>query len=368
MNNPPIQVNKTYLPNLEEYATLLRSVWESHWVTNGGPLVRQLETHLSERFGVTTQLVSNGTVALQLAFRALELRGSVITTPFSYVATTSALLWEGLRPVFVDVEPEWHTLDPNLVEAAIRPDTTAILATHVYGYPCAHHRLQEIADRHGLALLYDAAHAFDVALHGQSILDWGAISTLSFHATKVFHTIEGGGVLTRDPALAERLDLLRTFGHVDADYRMVGINGKNTEFHAAVGLLNLSRLAANRAARKRISETYQELLQDLPLRTLDPDDYPGLTYNYAYFPIFCAGLEVRTALIDTLNAHNIFPRRYFAPSLNELPFLPQDCARPCPVSERAARTVLCLPLYPDLALDDVRRICGLIRQSATVWV
>lgn len=367
MNDTPIQVTKTYLPTLEEYSALLETVWESQWVTNGGPLVRQLEATLSGRFAASTQVVSNGTVALQLAVRALELSGSVITTPFSYVATTNALLWEQLTPLFVDVEPEWFTLDPSLVEDAIRDDTTAILATHVYGYPCQHRRLAEIAQRRGLALIYDAAHAFDVCVGGQSVLGWGDISTLSFHATKVFHTIEGGGVVTRDAALADKVDLLRTFGHRGNAYLDVGINGKNTEFHAAVGLLNLSKLEANRGARRRISDTYRELLTKLPLRTLDPDRYPDLDYNYAYFPVFCNSEAAREEIIDRLNERQIYPRRYFDPSLNELPFLSEESRCSCPVSERAARTVVCLPLYADLAMDDVQRICSIIRKSVSQW-
>lgn len=367
MDKHSIQVTKTYLPPIEAYTELLGGVWDNHWITNGGPLSRRLESELSDRLGTPLQLVSNGTVALQLAVHALELSGSVITTPYSYVATTNVLLWEKLRPVFVDVESQWYTLDPDLVEAAIRPDTSAILATHVYGFPCQHDRLRDIADRHGLALIYDAAHAFDIELNGQSILGWGDISTLSFHATKVFHTVEGGGVLTADPELLERLNLLRTFGHVGVDHRSVGINGKNTEFHAAVGLLNLPRLAANREARRAVSERYRESLRDSIVDTLDPGEYSGLKYNYAYFPVFCPDAETRELINDELNAQNIFPRRYFAPSLNELSFLEDSMRASCPISERAADTVLCLPLYPELAFDDVDRISGIIHESLVKW-
>lgn len=368
MNDTPIQVTKTYLPSLEEYSELLSTVWENQWVTNGGPLIRKLETVLSDRFSTTTQVVSNGTVALQIALRALDLTGTVITTPFSYVATTNALLWEGLTPIFVDIEDRWCTLDPNLVEAAIREDTTAILATHVYGYPCQHHQLLAIAERHGLALIYDAAHAFDVSVGGQSILGWGDISTLSFHATKVFHTIEGGAVIASREELIEKIDLLRSFGHRGSDYLTMGINGKNTELHAAIGLLNLPRLPANREARKRISDTYRDLLSGLPLRFLHPADFPGLYYNYAYFPVFCQDHDMREDLIAALNEQQIFPRRYFEPSLNELPYLPEKVRSSCPVSERAARTVVCLPLYPDLSLTEVRRICAIVRKSVLQWV
>ncbi len=245
----------------------------------------------------------------------------------------------------------------------MRPDTTAILATHVYGYPCDHAALAEIADRHGLLLLYDAAHAFDVSVAGQSILSWGDASTMSFHATKVFHTIEGGAVVTENDAFSRQLDLLRSFGHAGRDYFTLGINGKNSELHCGIGLLNLPRLPANCDARARISNTYHRLLAGLPVRTLDPNDYPGLKYNYAYFPVFFRDLETRERITLLLNAEEVYPRRYFEPSLNELPFLAKELQASCPVSEHASRTALCLPLYPDLAQKDVRRICAIITQA-----
>ncbi|MGB3798189.1 MAG: DegT/DnrJ/EryC1/StrS family aminotransferase [Lewinella sp.] len=367
MNNTPIQVSKTYLPTRREYYDLLESVWDSHWVTNNGPLIQELESKLCDRFDTPLKVVSNGTVALQLAIRALGLSGSVITTPYSYVATTNTLLWADLTPIFVDVEPNWFCLNPELIEEAIRPDTTAILATHVYGYPCDHDALSAIAKKHNLKLVYDAAHAFDVEINGESILNWGHISTLSFHATKVFHTIEGGAVLSDDPDVFERLHLMRSFGHAGREFRSLGINGKNSEFHCGIGLLNLARLAENRAARKRISDLYRELLSDLPLNCLDPADYPGLHYNYAYFPVFCWDNAMREEFIAKLNAEEIYPRRYFEPSLNELDFLAPELRRSCPVSERAASTVVCLPLYPDLPLQDVRRICKIIRKNILQW-
>ena len=359
--NQPIHVTKTTLPPLAEYTNQLADVWANNWVTNNGPKTKELSRRLEDYLGVPNcAVVNNGTIALQIAIRALGLSGSVITTPFSYVATTNALLWEGIDPIFTDIEPETFTLDPTLVEAAIRPDTTGILATHVYGYPCQHSALQDIADRHGLKLIYDAAHAFGIEVEGESILQWGDASTLSFHATKVFHTIEGGGIVTADAATTLTVDRMRAFGHVGRDYYEMGINGKNCEFHSAMGLLNLDLFEAKVAARRRISERYAELLAEAEVRVLTPTDYDGLTYNYGYLPTIFDNYEARERVVSYLNDHNVFPRRYFEPSLNSLPFLADDLRVACPVSERAARTVLCLPLYPDLPLDHVTRIADLV--------
>ena len=360
----PIYVTKTTLPPLANYTNQLADIWANNWVTNNGPKTKELSRRLEEYLGVPNcAVVNNGTIALQIAIRALGLSGSVITTPFSYVATTNALLWEGIAPLFVDVEPDTFTLDPALVEAAIRPDTTGILATHVYGYPCHHAALQDIANRHGLKLIYDAAHAFGVEFKGESIIQWGDASTLSFHATKVFHTIEGGGIVTSDDRTHLTVDRMRAFGHVGRDYYEMGINGKNCELHSAMGLLNLDLFKANVAARRRISERYVELLAEAEVRVLTPTDYVGLTYNYGYLPIIFDSYEARERVVAYLNEHNVFPRRYFEPSLNTLPFLADKLRVACPVSERAARTVLCLPLYPDLPPDHVTRIAELVRQS-----
>ena len=360
----PIQVTQTTLPPLEDYYPLLQRVWERNWVTNNGPLAKQLEQRLSQRFQAPhCLLTTNGTIAIQLALRALGVTGSVITTPFSYVATTNALLYEKLTPVFVDIEPEWFTLDPALVEAAIRPDTTAILATHVYGYPCRHRELQDIADRRGLKLIYDAAHAFGVRVDGKSLLRLGDMSTLSFHATKVFHTIEGGAVVGADAGAMDGVDRYRSFGHIGREYLQLGINGKNSELHAGIGLLNLD-LVDEQIERSRIrSERYVDGLHRSGIRVLSPKDYPGLTYNYGYLPVVCPSEEQRENIVTALNAEHVFPRRYFEPSLNELPFLPRELRSACPVSERAARTVLCLPLYPTLALSDVDRICATVTSA-----
>ena len=357
LSNPePVYVTKTALPSKERYIAMLDEIWASQRVTNGGPLCQQLETRLSNRFSTPTQVVANGTLAIQIALRALDLQGSVLTTPFSYVATTNALLWERLQPIFVDVEDRWLTIDPELIENAIRPDTTAILATHVYGYPCDVEALERIAAKHKLRLIYDAAHAFGVTLGGRSLMAYGDISTLSFHATKVFHTFEGGGISCRDTETGNLLHLLRTFGHEGQDYRCMGVNAKMSELHAAAGLLNLDTVDALIEMRSRISAHYRQLLATTPLRIPDPADIPNFTHNHAYFPVFCRSHGEREALVAALEEQGIFPRRYFDPSLNELPFLDSDVQVSCPVSERASRTVMCLPLYPELPVSEASRI------------
>ena len=358
----PIYVTKTYLPELADYQALLAGIWERNYVTNNGPLLRELESTLRERLRVPhLSYVTNGTIALQLMLRALQVSGSVITTPYSYVATTNAIIWEGLQPIFADIDPDTLCIDPAAVRAAIRPDTTAILATHVYGYPCDHVALQAIADEYGLLLLYDAAHAFDVQLDGVEVGSFGDAATYSFHATKYFHTIEGGGVVTHDQAAADRIDLFRAFGHRKRDYRDVGINGKNSELHAGIGLLNLPLLPEIRRLRRALHELYASLLEGCGIRWLSPQDYPGLDYNYAYFPVLFPDEAQRERCVRALEAEAIFPRRYFEPSLNTLPFLKET--QPCPVSESAARRVLCLPFYHQLAHRDAERIVAILNKT-----
>lgn len=361
----PIYVTKTYLPELADYQELLAGIWERNYVTNNGPLLQQLENSLRARLAVPHfSYVSNGTTALQLMLRALRVSGSVITTPYSYVATTNAILWEGLRPVFADIDPNTLCIDPAAVRAAIRPDTTAILATHVYGYPCDHTALQAIANKYGLLLLYDAAHAFDVQLDGVEIGSFGDAAAYSFHATKYFHTIEGGGVVMHYPEAADRVDLFRAFGHRERDYQKVGINGKNSELHAGIGLLNLPLLPEIRRLRRALHEHYANLLEGSGIRWLSPHRYPGLDYNYAYFPVLFADEAQRERCVQALESEAIFPRRYFEPSLNTLPFLEEIQA--CPVSESVARRVLCLPFYHQLSHQDAERIVAILHKTLPV--
>lgn len=353
-----INVTKTYLPPLEEYQAYLSGIWERVQLTNHGPLVMELEQKLREHLGVKhIFFVSNGTSALQIAIKALELSGEVITTPFSYVATTSSLVWENCQPVFVDIEPDTLCLNPALIEAAITPATTGILATHVYGNPCNAEFIAEIAAKHGLKVIYDAAHAFGIKYNGTSVLNYGDISTLSFHATKLFHTGEGGAIVTNDDELAHRISYMRNFGHNGSEaFWGVGINGKNSELHAAMGLCVLPKVQQLIDDRKSVCGLYDALLAGLPL--VRPVLRNRTEYNYAYHPVIFSSEEDLLQAKKFLNEINVNPRRYFYPSLNTLPYVtPVDVS----VSEDIAKRVLCLPLYHNLPHEDVIRIAQTIK-------
>jgi len=350
-----INVTKTFLPPFEEYISTLKRAWDKEWITNNGELVRELEQQLKEYLGVDNLLfTSNGTVVLQIALKALDITKEVITTPFSYVATTNAILWEGCKPVFVDIDDETLCINANKIEAAITADTQAILATHVYGIPCNVEKIQEIADKYKLKVIYDAAHAFGCVYKGKSLLSYGDISTCSFHATKIFHTVEGGAIICNDEELDKRLFLLRSFGHLGDDYYSIGINGKNSEFHAAMGLVNLKHVQQILEQRKMLSEYYTDKLFSLNItKPLLPD---GLVYNYSYYPvIFETEIQLLKA-INGLKKISVNPRRYFYPSLNRLPFIKDQTIMP--VSESVSSRVLCLPLYNDLAKKDIDLICA----------
>ncbi len=354
-----ITVTKTYLPPLDDYLKYLERIWESGWVTNNGELVQELERKLADYLDVPfVCFVSNGTVALQLALRGLDVQGEVITTPFSYVATTNAILWENCVPVFVDIEDENFCIDPDKIEAAITPQTRAIMAVHVYGNPCNVKRLEQIAEKHNLSLIYDAAHAFGCKLDGLSLLRYGDLSTLSFHATKVFHTVEGGALIAHTSEMAERLNLLKSFGHRYDDYYLPGINAKNTEIHAAMGLCILPKVDELIKLRQAVWETYNYYLDNLPLRL--PHCSEGSTHNYSYYPVIFESENQLIRIEAELHQHDIFPRRYFYPSLNLLPFVN---GAPCPIAEDISKRVLCLPLYPDLEKEQVQKISGIISQQ-----
>jgi dTDP-4-amino-4,6-dideoxygalactose transaminase len=349
-----INVTKAYLPELERYLPYLETIWRSGWVTNNGQMVRELEARLKDVLGVKHLFyVNNGTIALQLAIKALELQGEVLTTPFSYVATTSSLVWEGCKPVFVDIDPETLCIDPERLEAHITPRTSAILGVHVYGNPCATEAIEAVAKRHGLKVIYDAAHAFGVRTGPRSVLEAGDISTLSFHATKLFHTIEGGAVVTSDDALAHRISYLRNFGHDGPEaFQGLGINGKSSELHAAMGLCVLPDVPDLIARRRQLSEAYDaRLLHHPELRR--PTLQAGTTYNYAYYPIVLSSEQRLLDVTRALAAREVTPRRYFYPSLHTLPYVEPQAA---PVSADISTRVLCLPLYPQLSLDEVERI------------
>lgn len=352
-----IPVTKSFMPPIEDYIKYLEKIWDSNQLTNNGPLVRELEEKLKEYLGVKHLFfVSNGTIALQIAIKALDLKGEIITTPFSYVATTSSIVWEGCKPVFVDIDPNTLCIDPELIEEAITPETTAILATHVYGIPCDVEKLKEIAQRHNLKVIYDAAHTFGVKYKNNSLVTYGDISTLSFHATKIFHTVEGGALVTQDDELAHRISYMRNFGHKgQEEFWGIGVNGKNSEFHAAMGLCNFSYISDILSRRKQIFNSYNQFLKNTIIRKpLIPDD---TIYNYSYYPIIFPNEETLLEIKDKMNKRNIFPRRYFFPSLSDLPYLLDK--KPT-ISKNISKTIMCLPLYFDLNQEELEIITKII--------
>ena len=355
-----INVTKSYLPDIDTYTKRLEGIWQNHHLTNRGPLVQELEKEICHKLKLTNLLyVSNGTIAIQLAIKALNISGEVITTPFSYVATTTSILWENCKPVFCDINPHTFCIDADKLESLITPTTTAILATHVYGIPCDVEKIEAIAKKHNLKIIYDAAHAFGVSYKNQSILNYGDVSTCSFHATKLFHTVEGGSVTAKNAEVLKTLTLYHSFGHLGDDYFTQGINGKNSEFHAAMGLCNLPMLDTLIASRKKSSELYTSLLSN---KNISRPQIPAQTqYNYAYYFIVFESEKVLLNVKETLFKNEINTRRYFYPSLNKLPYLSETNA--CPVSEDIAKRVLCLPLYFDINPHDVERICKLINTA-----
>lgn len=355
-----INVTKSYLPDLNEYVKMIGEIWQTHNLTNRGPMARKLEEDICNKLGVRNLLfVSNGTIAIQLAIKALNLSGEIITTPFSYVATTTSVLWENCTPVFCDISLSTFCIDAAKIEALITPSTTAILATHVYGIPCDVEAIEAIAKKHNLKIIYDAAHAFGVKYKNESILNYGDVSTCSFHATKLFHTVEGGSVTTKSEDVLKTITLYHSFGHIGDDYYTQGINGKNSEFHAAMGLCNLPKLEELISYRKKASETYDAYFAKAKITR--PKISSHVIYNYAYYPVV---FESETTLLNVkkiLADNKINTRRYFYPSLNNLPYLQQSNA--CPVSEDISKRVLCLPMYYGLEMSDVKRIADIIIQN-----
>lgn len=353
-----INVTKSFLPPYEEYEVYLKQIWDSAYLTNQGPLLKEFEAKAKQYLGVENfHLVTNGTLALQVALRALNItEGEVITTPFSYVATTSSILWERCEPVFVDIEPTTLSIDASKIEAAITDKTKAIMAVHVFGIPCDVEAIETIAQKHNLKVIYDAAHAFGVEYNGQSLLGYGDISICSFHATKLFHTIEGGAIIAPDSALSAKVELVKRFGHEGDEHLMLGTNAKASEFQAAMGLVNLTYVQQNIAERGRLTALYDELLGDVIER---PSLRAGSEHNYAYYPVlFKSEAELKTKLAQ-LAEHEIFPRRYFYPSLNTLPYLERTQA--CPISEDIAQRIVCLPLYVGLEDETINKICEVIK-------
>jgi dTDP-4-amino-4,6-dideoxygalactose transaminase len=355
-----INVTKTYLPPFDEYAAILKRAWDKGWITNNGELLQELEAKLKAYLGTEHLLFcSNGTIVLQIAIKALGLTKEIITTPFSYVATANAIAWAGCTPVFADIEPETFTLDPAKIEAAITENTEAILATHVYGFPCKVEAIEKLAQKHNLKVIYDAAHAFGSVYKGKSLLSYGDISTCSFHATKLFHTVEGGLVICHSEEMYRQLLLFRSFGHLGDDYYSVGINGKNSELHAAMGLCLLPKVQDFVTERIRLYQQYQEAIGQVVAFFDNPVLIEGFQWNYAYLPVIMKDRHQRDILIAALAAKDIYARKYFAPSLNTLDFYPEKYH--CPVSEDIADRIVCLPFYVGMTDEEFKSITTTIK-------
>lgn len=355
-----IPVTKPFLPPFEDYQNLINGIWERRWLTNNGPLVIELEDRLKDYLDIEHLLfLSNGTIAIQIALKALDIQGEVITTPFSYVATTSSIVWEGSTPVFVDIDEHTLNIDATKIEAAITPNTKAILATHVFGNPCDIEAIDLIAQKHNLKVIYDAAHCFGTKYKDKSVFNFGDVVTTSFHATKLFHTTEGGAVFAQNAQVFKRLSYMRNFGHDGPEtFAEVGINAKNSEFHAAMGLCNLTHIDAILAKRKEQSDYYDELLKDTAIRKIKIQQHTS--FNYAYYPVIFKDEQELLKIQKQLNNNWIYPRRYFYPSLNTLPYVNNYA---CPVSEQIATSVLCLPLYHDLKPEEMNSIVSIIKKA-----
>lgn len=352
-----IPVTKTFLPPLEDYQTQVKRTWESQWLTNRGELVLELEGKLKQRLGVTNIIVTNnGTIPLQIALKLLGKGGEIITTPFSYVATTASIVWENCTPVFVDIDPDYLTIDETRIEAAITPKTTAILATHVFGNPCEVKAIEAIAAKHKLAVIYDAAHCFGVNYLGESIFNFGDVSTCSFHATKVFHTAEGGAMFCKDDALQQQLYYSHNFGHDGPlAFHGLGINGKISELQAAMGLAVFPFIDLIVAERRKVVEFYNRNLDLSALQTLKIR--ANTEWNYSYFPVVFKNEKDLLETQEKLNRNGIFPRRYFYPSLNTIDYCK---GQSMPVSESIASRIMCLPLYVGISEAELGQICSLI--------
>lgn len=362
-----ITVTTPLLPDLDDFNSLLKEIWSSKWITNNGQFHQKLEEALCDYLKVPfISLFTNGTLPLLTALQALRISGEVITTPYSFVATTHSIWWNGIKPVFVDIDPSNCGIDPDKIEAAITPRTTAIMPVHCYGKPCDNKRIQAIADKYGLKVIYDAAHAFGVEVDGESVLNWGDMSTLSFHATKVYTTIEGGAIVMHDEATKKRIDYLKNFGFAsETEVVAPGINGKLDEVRAVYGLLNLKQVDKAINARHQVAIQYREAFQNVKgIRFFN--DMIGVKHNYSYFPIFINAEEygmTRDELYFKLRNHNILGRRYFYPLISTFSTysgLPSASPDNLPNATRIANEVICLPMHHELSSDDINRIIELI--------
>ncbi|MFY8213058.1 MAG: DegT/DnrJ/EryC1/StrS family aminotransferase [Flavobacterium sp.] len=355
-----IPVTKTFFPPLESYQRQVERIWSNKWITNRGELVLELEAKLKDYLQVPSLLITNnGTIPLQIALQLLAKNGEVITTPFSYVATTASILWQNCTPVFVDIHPDYLTIDETLIEAAITPKTTAILATHVFGNPCAIEAIEAIATKHKLAVIYDAAHCFGVTYKGKSIFQYGTVSSCSFHATKLFHTAEGGALFCADSELFHQLYYSHNFGHNGPlEFHGLGINGKISELQAAMGLAVFPHLPHILAERKKVVDFYTTHLDFTQLKTIKIRS--NTEWNYSYYPVIFKNEQQLIQVQKALESLQVFPRRYFYPSLNTLPYVDST---PCNVSEQIASSILCLPLYVGLTTDELKQIVHCINQT-----
>ena len=362
-----ITVTSPLLPNLDEFHDMLQEIWNSKWITNNGSFHKQLEKELAAYLKVPyISLFTNGTLPLITALQALRITGEVITTPYSFVATTHSLWWNGIKPVFVDIDPATGNIDPDKIEAAITPKTTAIMPVHVYGKPCDTQRIQQIADKYGLKVIYDAAHAFGVEVNGESILKAGDMSTLSFHATKVYNTIEGGALVMHDEKTKQRIDYLKNFGFAnEVEVIAPGINSKMDEMRAAYGLLNLRQVDAAIEARRQVAVKYREALRPIEGITF-MDDMPGVKHNYSYFPIFIDSEKygmTRDELYLKMKEQNVLGRRYFYPLISEFStYRGLESARKENLfhAHQMANAVICLPMHHELGVEDIERILKII--------
>ncbi len=354
-----INVTKPFLPPINEYQSLVESIWQRAWLTNNGPLVNELELKLKEYLNINHLLfLGDGTIALQFAIRALELSGKeIITTPFSYVATTSAIVWENCKPVFADIKTDTLNIDPNKIEALITADTGCILATHVYGNPCDVEAIQIIADKYNLKVIYDGAHAFGTRVSGKSIFEFGDISTCSFHATKLFHTIEGGCVITQEPELLKKISFYRNFGHNGPEsFEGVGINGKNSEFHAAMGICNLKYINEIIRDRKSAINTYKEKIAGLKVQIIKT--LTNVNWNHSYFPVIFESEEILLKSVIELNNNWVYPRRYFYPTLSSLSYVSHKYATP--IADDISKRILCLPLFSGISNEEISFIARIL--------
>ncbi|HSX32083.1 MAG TPA: DegT/DnrJ/EryC1/StrS family aminotransferase [Candidatus Saccharimonadales bacterium] len=355
-----INVTKSFLPPIEEYQEYLQRIWKKDWLTNHGPLLQEFEEKLeSYLHAENLHFVTNGTLGLQIVLRSLGItEGEVITTPFTYVATTSSILWERCTPVFADIDPKTLCIDPRKIEALITENTKAIMPVHVFGNPCDIEAIDAIAKKHNLPVIYDAAHGFGVEYKGKSLLDYGDVSMCSLHATKLFHTIEGGLVIARDKSISAKIELTKRFGHNGDVHHRLGMNAKASEFQAAMGLCNLKYVDEQIKGRKKVSAQYDALLQGSKFER--PTIRKGTKYNYIYYPVLLRTEEELLNKVDQLKELNIHPRRYFYPSLNTIKYVGSD--QKCPVSEDISKRILCLPLYADLEEEKVNEICEVLNK------